>query len=202
MFLAKNSRHFKYCRCLLAMMTMIFLATATSASTLPAPLTNESPTDYDMRMYSADIGINAQELKWRNVIIDKARYLEGLLSRKESTTFAGLWLEQKPKFRIVVQFAGKPQKNISAYIYDKEVAKIIEVRTATVSLIDLYKIRAKTEAVITNAEINFSSGTDVMKNRVELYITKQDSLNKMSAINKVRAQFPKTVLLIAIQWFC
>lgn len=198
MLLANNNRHFKYCRCL-AMMTMFFLAMATRANSYPQPLENESPADYDMRMYSADIGINTQELKRRNVIIDKARYLEGLLNREETATFAGLWLEQKPKFRIVVQFAGKPKKNISAYIYDKEVAKIIKVRTTALSLIDLYKIRAKAEAAITNAGINFSSGTDVQKNRVELYITKQDSLNKMNAINKVKEQFPKTVLLILIQ---
>jgi hypothetical protein len=132
--------------------------TTGSSQTMPAPLKNESPADYDFRMYARNFGVSIQEAKRRFNLRHKIGNLEENLRKNNPDTFAGLWLEHTPKFRLVAQFSDTPKQDFTAYV-DSEVAAITDTQAAAVSLADLEKMR--NDALETIANEGIAYGTHV-----------------------------------------
>jgi hypothetical protein len=100
-----------------------------------------------------------------------------------------LWLEHTPEFKLVVQFVGEPQKDISTYL-NEELTEITEVRHAEISLIDLERARTEAlDAIASEGEIPIESDIDVKKNRVELYVTDENYLKSTNAVHNKGLSF-------------
>lgn len=98
---------------ILVMLVTPMRATAKSPQVLPAPTAGEDPAAYDAKVYAAHLGISTEEAMRRFKLQDAAGALEADLREKEAATFAGLWLEHTPEFRVIVKFAGNTQKDIT-----------------------------------------------------------------------------------------
>lgn len=103
-------------------------------------LNDRDPVLWDAQGYASSTGVSVDEALRRFQLQDIARHLESELSGKEAETFAGLWVEHTPEFRVVVQFTQNGVETIRPYL-SEELANIVEVRTAKVSLVDLQNAR-------------------------------------------------------------
>lgn len=178
------------------LLLMPLVATAQTPQNSLAPYPSESGPDYDARMYAAYYGVSIKEAKRRFHLQNAAGDLNAQLLNNESTTFAGLWLEHKPTFRVVVQFAGIAKHNIATYTQNKELASIVEVRTAKTALIDLEKAQVKALSSFARNDIPIESGINVQKNRVELYVLAQDSLSVTAEMQIM--QLPPFIKIITV----
>ncbi|WP_394751710.1 S1 family peptidase [Crenothrix sp.] len=200
MFLIQNSLKF---RSHLLMVMAVMLSTGVEAKNpkdmLDDPLINESTPGYDTITYALDRGISYEEGSRRFALRNKIENLEEKLTRDNPDTFAGLWLEHTPEFKIVVQFVGEPKKDISTYL-SKELTAITEVRQAEVSLADLERVRTEAlDAVANEGDIPIESDIDVRKNRVELYVTDENHLRSNRAIQDMGLQFSGNVAVLKVQ---
>lgn len=140
--------------------------------------------------------MSVQEAKHRFALQDAAGNLNAQLIAKESATFAGLWLEHSPQFKVVVQFAGANKPNIASYTQNKELAVLVEIRTAKLSLVELEKAQMQAFSSVANHSVRIESGLNVQKNHVELYVLAQDIPN--IAAKMTASQMPEFVDLITV----
>jgi len=85
----------------------------------PAPVTEvheDNPLLRDAEIYAKHQGVTVDEAIRRFELQDAAGALDAALSKEEAETFAGLWIEHAPKFRIVVQFTRDAEETIRPYL--------------------------------------------------------------------------------------
>lgn len=158
---------------------------------------DNDPLLWDAQVYASNMGVSLDEAIRRFQLQDIAGDLDAELSMKEAETFAGLWLEHTPKFRIVVQFTRDAEKTIRPYIESKELADIVEVRTAKVSLVDLQNAQAEAVLSIIDLGIPVESGINVFENRVELYVA--DRIRFDAALQGGKLRLPDNVEVITVK---
>jgi len=189
----------------LHLLYLIFASTSVLADSQPAnpcykipPLINESFEDYSLRTYANCFGISKNEAKRRLKLDEKVGDLGEKLQQDNPDTFAGMWLEHTPRYRLVANFTAYPKKNISEYITDPEVVAFIDIEvTATVSLADLRKMRDEAvEALASEGISHLNSDIDVEKNQVELYVLRNDYLKSIKALKKRGKRFPANIKII------
>ncbi|MGH8754792.1 MAG: S1 family peptidase [Burkholderiales bacterium] len=153
-----------------------------SPSELLEPVEGGGASDY-LQAFASKVGVSPEEAAKRRRIMDSIpEDLETQLSAEP--TFAGLWLQQEPEFRVVVQFK-KTGVERGRILVSEQAASVwmnwVEVRSVAVSLAELAAGRAKIEAALKTMDIPFESGTDIMDNSVEILVTQpvQDLLVKM-----------------------
>jgi hypothetical protein len=88
----------------------------------------------DARTYAALDGIPLAEAIRRLDIQIEAGRLERDLTTTEATTFAGLWLQHSPTFRVVAAFTSDPDQTLKKHVVGTSLASIAEARIATFSL--------------------------------------------------------------------
>ena len=163
---------------------------------IPTPYPGEDGATYDSRVYAAQYGVSVKEAKHRFALQDAAGVLNAQLIAKESTTFAGLWLEHKPQFKIVVQFTGAAKPNIAAYTQNKDLVSLVEMRTANLSLVDIEKAQMKAYSAFANSGMRVEAGLNVQKNHVEIYTLAQD--RPTIAAKMIAAQMPAYIDLVTV----
>jgi hypothetical protein len=122
---------------------------------------------------AADLGITVDEAIRRLTLQNSIGPLDAQLERQESATFSGLWIQNKPEYRVVVAFTRDGPKTIKPYIENTPYESLVELRTVDVSLAELEKIQQEVMRMTRDFGLSFSSGINVQKNRVELYVTDQ-----------------------------
>ncbi len=163
-------------------------------------LDNEDPLLYDAQIYASNNNISTEEALRRFQLQDIAGKLDAELSMGEAETFAGLWIEHNPKFKIIVQFTRDGEETIKPYLKPyTELANIVEVRTAKVSLVDLKKAQANASDFARALDIPVSSGINVYNNSVELYVTKTDWSRFDDALQRSSIQLPDVVRVITVE---
>lgn len=145
--------------------------------------------------------ISTEEALHRVQLQDIAGELDAELSVSEPETFAGLWVEHNPKFKIVVQFTRDGGETIKPYLkLHTELANIVEVRTAKMlSLADLQKAQANASDSARALDIPVGSGINVYNNNVELYVTKTDRSRFDDAVQRGDIQLPDVVRVITVE---
>ncbi|RZN37674.1 MAG: hypothetical protein EF813_05580 [Methanosarcinales archaeon] len=104
----------------------------------PVLISAEDALLRDAQEYASDMGVSTDEALRRLQLQDSIGELNAEISTNEVATFAGLWIEHTPKYRVVVQFTQDSEETIKPYLEQHtELADIVEVRTANVSLADL-----------------------------------------------------------------
>lgn len=127
----------------------------------------------DAESYAKHNEVGIEEALYRFDIQEAAGELEAKLTENESDAFAGLWLEHKPEFKIVVLFTQDANEKIEPYITD-ELTDIVEARTVEVSLIELENLQKELLSSLANLEIRFESEINVRENNVTLAIVEAD----------------------------
>lgn len=154
----------------------------------------------DAQEYASDTGVNIDEALSRFQLQDIAGELGAELRTNEVETFAGLWIEHTPEFRIVVQFTRDDEETIKPYLKQHiELANIVEVRTANVSLANLRRAQNNASCSVNALGIPADSGVNVYNNSVEFYMVKADRSRFDNALQRGEIQLPDNVRVITVE---
>ncbi|NJD54396.1 MAG: hypothetical protein FIB07_16225 [Candidatus Methanoperedens sp.] len=154
-------------------------------------LDDKDPLLYEAQGYASNNNISTEEALRRFQLQDIAGKLGAELNKNETGTFAGLWIEHTPKFRVIVQFTRDSEEMIKPYLKKySELADIVEVRTANVSLANLQRDQADASSSDSASGIRAQSDINVYNNSVELYITKSDRSRFDDALQRGETRLP------------
>ena len=158
------------------------------------------PLLYDAQGYASNTGVSIDEALRLFQLQEIAGKLDAELSTNETGTFAGLWVEHTPEFRVVVQFTRDGEETIKPYLKQHtELANIVEVRTANVSLADLQRAQANASYSARALDIPVESGINVYNNSVELYLTKADRSRFDDALQRREVRLSDKVRVITVE---
>lgn len=131
----------------------------------------------DAQWYAFTYKVSLEEALRRLQLQDDIDGLEPALIEQEGETFAGLWIQHTPQFRIVVAFTRNGQETIRPYIEGQPWAEWIEVRPAVVTLAELEAIQDMAVHVLARLGVRADSLIDVVRNHVEVRVTDEVQLN-------------------------
>jgi hypothetical protein len=155
---------------------------------------------YDAQAYASDTGVNINEALLRFQLQNIAGELDAELTAKEAKTFAGLWIEHTPEFRVVVQFTRNGEETIKPYLKRyPELASVVEVRTARTSLADLQRAQASVLSSVRALGMPVDSGINVRENRVELYVAKAGVNQFKDALQRKGLSLPDSVMVVPVE---
>jgi hypothetical protein len=163
-------------------------------------LDNKDPLLYDAQIYALNNNVSTEEALHRFQLQDIAGKLDAELSMNETGTFAGLWVEHNPKFKIVVQFTRNGEETIKPYLEQhSELANIVEVRTANMSLANLRRDQAEASSSVSASGIPANSDINVSSNTVELYGARADRSRFDNALQRREIRLPDRVRVIIVE---
>jgi hypothetical protein len=150
----------------------------------------------EIEIYAELDGITVEEELHRLEIQNAFAGLDTRLSIEEPVTFAGLYIQSKPKFCIVVQFTRDGEETIKSYIpYGME--KYVEVRTVSVSYLELQNTQREISSFVRSVGISTTSDIDIYTNRVKIYVVDLKSVNE--AIHDSILSVPEYVDFVKVE---
>lgn len=157
---------------------------------------DQEAADFDYANYAQHFQVTPAIAAQRFQIQAAAGDLEAVLLRNESATFAGLWIEHTPTFRVIVQFTSAGSQTLSPYLTDPDLAAVVEVRTATQTVAGLEQDQATTQAAINNLGVNHDSDIVIQTGRIEVYVV--DSSIIETAQRQGRLVLPASVDIVTV----
>ncbi len=142
-----------------------------SLNAMSSVLTEDEALAQDAKFYAEDQGITVDEAIERLKLQEPIGELSSKLEAEESATFAGLWIQHQPEYRVVVSFTNCGEDTIRKYVEDGPLANLVEVRTAEVSLTELKEKQRDAMNTASKLGIAVDADINVFKNQVELYTT-------------------------------
>jgi hypothetical protein len=147
---------------------------------LEPTLDPSDPLLQDAQAYADAQGIELEEALARldaQQALDESG-LQQALEENEAETFAGLWLQNEPEFRIVVAFTENGEQTIAPYLESFPYADLVEVRTHQYSLAELRAAQQETHSMMQELGVAANSGIQVQDNQVYLEIGNPDLLRE------------------------
>jgi hypothetical protein len=119
------------------------------------------------------------------------------LEAAEGETFAGLWIEHEPAYRIVVAFTGRDgEETVRPYVEGSPLAKQLDIRSAEVTYAELKATQQEAIRLVQELALSVSASINMQENQVDLYVT--DEAHFDAALEEVNASLPEHVAVIAI----
>jgi hypothetical protein len=118
------------------------------------------------------------------------------LEQNEGNTFAGLWIQQEPAYRIVVAFTRDGEETIRPYVAGTPLDGLIEVRTATATLAELEAAQQEVHRLLDGLGLSVASGINVQENRVELYVTDRPLFE--ATLQEAHVVLPEQVVVVTV----
>jgi hypothetical protein len=140
-------------------------------SPLPEEMKN-NPELITATIYAEHFGISVDEaLKRLQLQRNFSQVgLELKLESPEAETFAGLWWQHEPEFRLVVAFTRDGEETLKKHL-DEEMTPFLpylEVRMVQYSLAELKTAQLQMMSTLRELDIPHNSGIDIMTNRVTI----------------------------------
>jgi hypothetical protein len=162
-----------------------------------APIYNGDALLLDAKNYAIDYGVSLDEALRRLQLQEAIGELNAELYKSEQATFAGLWVEHTPQFRVVVQFTEDSEDKVGPRIVNGPLADIVEVRRANTSLSNLEAEQTTAWLTVRDLGVPLDHDINVFQNRVELYVTDPVQLN--DALKKAQIRLPEHVVVIKVE---
>ena len=131
----------------------------------------------DTQWYADRYGVTLDEAARRLELGPEISMLQSELRRNESETFAGLWLEHTPRYRVVVRFTDNGIETIRPYTQDRPLSQKVEVRSADLSEATLIESQNSVVQLVDELGIDNDSRVDIRNNQVEFYVLDKVGLN-------------------------
>ena len=148
-------------------------------------------------MYASDYEVSVKEASRRLELPEnEIGTLRVKLADNEADTFAGLWIEHDPEFRVVVRFTRGGFTRVHPYIEGTPLENIVDAKPAKFALEDLVSAQYKASRKLDTQKIRHDSTIDVAKNRVELYVPKPAKLETTLRSNEV--SLPNSAVVIGV----
>lgn len=124
--------------------------------------------------YASYHDVSIEEARTRVALQEEMRAIYSEIQNAD--TFAGLWLEHTPSFKVVVQFTGGADQMLNGYSISPELESIIEVRVVPVSLEELKEAQAEVALLIKDFQAEIHHDINLAENRVEIYVADPGAL--------------------------
>ncbi len=135
----------------------------------PVASPNES-LSMDAKAYAEAMDVSIDEAIRRLQLQDDIGELNRVLTEKEGHTFAGLWIQHQPEYRVITMFTKNGAATLQPYLQNGSLASLVQVQTAEATLQELETARARAVESVNQLGIRFSSAINIPKNRAELYV--------------------------------
>ena len=121
--------------------------------------------------------------------------LNAELTEKEGATFAGLWLEHEPEFRVFVRFTRDGLQTLQPYIEGGPLEGMVQVLGADATLEQLILAHQEAMREIDKLGIDVTSALDVVENRVAVFVA--DAAWFQAQLDDAGIRLPEHVELVA-----
>ncbi len=128
------------------------------------PLQIEDPLIDDAKVYASGYNISLDEAIEQLKLQDVIGELNAQLTMGETDTFAGLWVQHQPYYRVIVRFTNNGETSLHEYVKDSPLANLIDILRADVNLTELEETRSQADQMITKLGISVGSGINVKEN--------------------------------------
>lgn len=165
----------------LLVLFLAFLAAAAPSAAQTEAVPGDDPLVQDAAQYAATYEVDLEEALRRLRLQPAIGKLEAELAAREPATFAGIWIQHSPDYRMIVQHTPGGAARFRGRIEAKslgELAGDLEQRTVRLSLKRLQAIQAAAHRVAKQQGILAESLINVAENRVELRTTAPGELTK------------------------
>jgi hypothetical protein len=153
-------------------------------------------TAKDVEAYASSLNIDLDTAAHQLSLQELAGDLDAELSRKEADTYAGLWIQHSPQFRIIVQFTKEGEKTIRPYIENGTLADYVETRIVEYTLKELEAAQVATQLEIRKIDFPTNSGINLVENRVELYVVERSRFDV--AMQETKMQLAPQVRVVTV----
>ena len=161
----------------------------------PAPephvLSPEETLARDAASYASDFDVDIDEAIRRLKLQDPIGELQAALAEQERDTFAGLWLEHTPEYRVVVRFTRGGEETMRPYLEGSPLAAIVEVRPADATLDELLGAMEAATAALRDLGVRGYTVVDIQGNRVQLHVA--DAAQFADALRNAGLALPSSV---------
>lgn len=158
---------------------------------------SDAPTD-DAEIYAKNMGVSVEEALRRFHLQDVAGDLEAKISVGEAETFAGLWVEHTPEFRIVVLFTAKNADEIIEPYLTTEIMEVVDVSTTKISLKDLQDAQNELLSSLTNLKILAETEINIYENRIKLYVVENERARVDDAVQAGFLKLPVFIDVVTV----
>jgi len=153
----------------------------------------------DARSYAEDMGVSLEEAIRRLELQGGASpsRLERELRQSERDTFAGLWIRHKPDYGITVATAGDPEammEKVKPYVEGTQWEGTVMIKRVEATEAELDAARAEAERMLDRLRIRYSSGDNLYKNRMEIYVKDREAVQRKLQASGV--ELPEHVVII------
>ncbi len=158
---------------LLILLAIVGCVTTSGAGSGPVATANPTTgvaVQQDAAAYSKQFGVGQEQALPQLGAQDEIGELNAALEREQAETFAGLWIQHEPEYRVVVAFTRDGERIIHPYLNNKSWGDQVEIRTFPHSLADLKAAQQKASQVAETLGISITSSISVMDNRVTVQV--------------------------------
>lgn len=171
-----NHQPSRYMRALLGLAVALSIPCWSIAAEKPKP--NPAGLMKVAEMY----GISVAEAQRRNDLNPYIQDMQHRIKEGSRETFAGLYIEQEPEFRVVVMLVGDARAQLSNYTLDPLFVPVSAPRT----LEQLESVHDELTDQLWKAGIDFMSGINLKKSEIDLYVKDPAAVAKrIAALRKV-----------------
>jgi archaellum component FlaF (FlaF/FlaG flagellin family) len=188
---------FHYLRVVLTLIVVLALFDVPVSAQDPEPVPPQEARIRDATEYTKAYGVELDEALQRLSLQDTIGDLNYQLRANEADSFAGLWIQHNPAFKVVVKFTGAGQKIISPYLENSLLAELVEVQTADVSLAMLETTQKEAMQRISLLDIRVDSSINIQTGVVELYVLDRDEFEE--SLQELDLQLPNHVEVIVVK---
>lgn len=142
----------------------------------------------DAKAYASVMGVDMDEAIRRLQLQNDIGELNQELIEKEGETFAGLWIQHQPDYRIIVMFTQNGETTLQPYIKTGPLANLVDVHTASATLKEIESARTQAVDAVSNLDMRTSSAVNIPNNRAELYVL--DPAQLLAELKKANVQLP------------
>ncbi|MEW5871318.1 MAG: hypothetical protein AB1894_18745 [Chloroflexota bacterium] len=150
----------------------------------------------DAKMYASMNNVSVDEALRRLKLQDKIGDLNAQLIDNEKDTFAGLWIEHQPDYRVVVRLTQAAESIVLSYIADSTLANIIDLSPAETNLQELEESQTQITQICNKLGIICNSSINIKENLVELFVT--DSTYLETTLQTTQTQLPSNVKVMEV----
>ena len=178
---------------------LLVLTTCGGASPDPGDAIATAPLDaalvQDAGTYAAEYGLDLEEALRRLALQDPIGALGAELAEKEGATFAGLWIEHEPAFKVFARFTENGGETLRPYIEGGPLEGLVEVLGAEATLEELTAAHQAAMREIDKLGIDVTSALDVVENRVAIFVADEGWFREQ--LDGAGIRLPEQVELVA-----
>jgi hypothetical protein len=147
----------------------------------------------DAQYYADEFDVSLEEASSRLAMQESIGELGAALEQEQSETFAGLWIQHEPEYRVIVAFTRDGEETLRPYINGKPFAHLIELRTFQYTLAELTSIQEEVTYSIVDLGVTFSSGVYVQDNAVVIEVGNKEQF--MTLLAEQNIELPPSVVV-------